>query len=541
MKNNKKDISDKNHADVGNHLISADAGLKERRQEIGAEIAEDELAGNTAIGAESVPAEEMAVEIAATQEPSLKKKTVGGVMWRMVEVGGAQVIQFVISVVLARLIMPEQFAALAMLGIFTAVAGLFVNSGFGAGLMRKPDRTQTDCSTVFYFNIVMSTVCYGILWLISPWVADFYDMPVLKDLLRVTSLGIIIGSFGTVQGVLMQSKMEFKRLTKLRLSSMVISGIVGMAMAFKGFQVWALVGQSLVSNVLGTIWIWRISTWRPTWEFSWGSFRELFGFGSKLLASSLLDTLYSNMYSVIIGKLFAKADLAYYNRASSLSNLTTSMPTGVLQSVTFPALCAMQSNDAQLRENYRKMIRISSFVIFPLSLGIGAVAYPLINVLYTEVWIFSASLLQIVVFSGMWYPIHALNLNVLQVKGRSDLFLRLEVIKKIMGVTMLCVTVPLGLKAICYGGVVTSIIALFINTHYTSKLLDLSFWKQLRDIWPSLLLALVMYLVCTILTMLLGDGIVSLIAGVGAGVLVYAGGAYVFKFKELYWLKTIRK
>lgn len=481
------------------------------------------------------------VNASSAGEPSLKKKTVGGVLWRLVEVGGAQAIQFVISVVLARLIMPEEYAAIAMLGIFTAVAGLFVSAGFGAGLMRKPDRTRTDCSTVFYFNIVMSVICYGILWLIAPWVAGFYDLPELRDILRVTSLGIVIGSFGAVHGVLLQSDMLFKKLTLMHLGGLLVSGAVGMVMAYQGFQVWALVGQSLVSTTIGTVWIWCISKWRPTWEFSWKSFRELFGFGSKLLASALLDTLYGNMYSVIIGKLFAKADLAYYNRATALSGLTSSTPTNVLQSVTFPAMCAMQSSDDRLRGNYRKMIRMSAFVVFPLCLGVGAVSYPLINVLYTKVWIFSAALLQIVVFYGMWYPIHAINLNVLQVKGRSDLFLRLEIIKKILGVAMLCATVPLGLKAMCYGGILTSIICLFINTHYTGKLLDLGFWRQLKDIAPSLLLSLAMFAACKVLTTMLGDDIVSLVAGVATGLLIYAGGAWLMRFKELQWLLTIRK
>lgn len=524
------------------------ASLGERREEVAAEIRQEAVAELTSQGADSLPAGEVeaevaAVEAAAAAQPqgSLKKKTVNGVMWRIVQVGGGQAIQFVISVVLARLIMPDQYSAIAMLGIFTAVAGLFVSSGFGAGLMRKPDRTQADCSTVFYFNIVMSLICYGILWLISPWVADFYDMPILKPLLRVTSLGIIIGSFGAVQGVLLQAEMNFKKLTLLSLGANLISGGIGMLMAFKGFQVWALVAQSLTATLIGTIMIWIRSKWRPSWVFSWKSFKELFGFGYKLLFSALLDTVYGNMYSVIIGKLFAKADLAYYNRAESLRNMTTSVPTGVLQSVTFPALCAMQCNDEQLRENYRKMLRISAFVIFPLCLGVGAVSYPLINVLYTKTWIFSAALLQIIVFSGMWYPIHAINLNVLQVKGRSDLFLRLEIIKKILGVVMLCISVPFGLKAICYGGVCTSIICLFINTHYTSKLLNLGLWEQMKDLWPSLVLSLAMFATCKLLTTIMGDDIVSLVAGIATGVLIYVGGSALLKFKELHWLRTIRK
>lgn len=474
-------------------------------------------------------------------EPSLKKQTFNGVAWRILETGGTQVIQLMISIVLARLIMPEQFAAIAMLSIFLAVAGQFINSGFSTALMRKNNRTQVDCSTVFYFNIVISIVSYLILYAIAPFVADFYDLAELKPILRVSAITLIIGSFSGVHRTLFTARMDFKSLAKYNIAALVISGCVGIYMAYKGYQVWALVAQSIVSTVVNTAFICFASPWRPTWQFSWVSLREFFGFGSKLLASGLLDTVYTNMYSVVIGKFFPHSDLAFYNRASSLKTMASSTPTSVLQSVTFPALCKVQENDDTLRSAYRRMLRISAFVIFPLCLGLGSVSFPLINVLYTDVWIYAAVLLQIIVFAGMWYPIHAINLNLLQVKGRSDLFFRLEIIKKLLGVGMLCITLPIGLEAMCYGNIANSIIALVINTHYTGKLLNLGFITQMKDLLPSLTLSVGMFVVCKILSTALGNGFLSLSVSVLAGIIVYAGGALLFRFPELNELKNIRK
>lgn len=472
---------------------------------------------------------------------TLKKKAVNSVFWRIGEVGGRQIIQLGISIVLARLILPESFGAVAMLTIFTAIANVFVDSGFSTAIIRKTNRTEADCSTVFWFNIVVAIFFYGVLFLCAPLIADFYEMPILKPVLRVSAIGIVINSFAGLQRSLLTAEMQFKTLAKLSIVSLIISGTVGMVMAYYDFQVWALVAQGLVAAVIGTIFIWWKSTWRPRLIFTTASFKEFFGFGSKLLASSLLDTVYNNMYGVIIGKVFKASDLAFYNRGSSLSQLVSSTPSGVLQSVTFPTLCKLQDDESALQNGYRRVLKIAAFIIFPICLGLGAVAYPLVNTLYSEVWIFTASLLQIMVFDMMWYPIHAINLNLLMVKGRSDLFFRLEIIKKINGVIMLCITVPLGLKAMCFGGVCTSIIALIINTHYTGKLLHLGFWEQMKDYWPSILLSVIMFVGVSLLASLLGNGVLSLICCITVGVAFYLGTAILFHRPELKEIKRLRK
>lgn len=472
---------------------------------------------------------------------SLKHQTINGVLWRVVETGGTQIIQFIISIVLARLILPEQFAEIAMLSIFTAVASVFINSGFSSALIRKTDRSQVDCDTVFYFNIIVSLISYGVLCLIAPFVANFYGLPELKVILRVSSFSLVIGSFSGVHRTLFQARMEFKALAKYNVLALIISGGIGIYLAYREFQVWALVVQSLVSVSINTIFIFYNSPWRPSLSFSWYSLRQFFNFGSKLLGSSLLDTIYKNIYSVVIGKFFPHSDLAFYNRANSLKGLSSAFPMSVVQSVTYPALCKLQDSDNVLRSSYRTMLQVGAFIIFPLCLGLGAVSYPLINILYTNVWIYAASLLEIIVFAGMWYPIHAINLNLLQVKGRSDLFFRLEIVQKIIGVIILCITLPFGLKAMCYGEIVLSVLCLIVNTHYTGKLLNLGFIEQIKDISPSLILSLAMFIICKIISTIMGNNLLSLIISIIIGVVIYLGGAYLFKFKELHFLKNLRK
>lgn len=472
---------------------------------------------------------------------TLKHKAVDGVLWRIAEQGGKQAIYFVISVVLARLIMPDQFGMVAMLTVFTAVAGVFIDSGFSTALVRKNDRTQADCSTVYWFNIVISVICYLILFACAPFVARFYGMSELSAILRVSSLGLVIGSLAGVHRTLLSAELDFKALTKFNLLGVILSGAIGIVLAYLDFKVWALVYQGLSMNVITTICVWYKVKWRPSMIVSRQSLKEFFGFGSKLLASGLLDTIYTNIYSIVIGKVYKAADLAFYNRASSLTSLTSTMPTGILQSVTYPALCKLQDDDEALKRGYRRTLRISAFVIFPLCLGVGAVAYPLINVLYTERWMYAATLLSIIVFSRMWHPIHAINLNYLIVKGRSDLFFRLEVIKKILGVIILCATVPFGLEAMCYGSIVSSILCLVCNTYYTGKFLNMSIFIQLHDLMPTLLLCAVMYVAARGTAYFMGNDILSLTVSVAVGALIYIGGALLFRFPEVKELKNIRK
>lgn len=475
-----------------------------------------------------------------TENQLLKHKAVNGILWKLGEQGANQAISLIISVILARLIMPDQFGMVAMLAVFTAIAGVFINSGFSAALTRKNNRTQEDCSTVYWFNVFMSVLCYWILFFGAPLVARFYGIAELCSILRVYSLGLVIGAMVGVHRTLLSAEMNFKALTMYNILGVVVSGIVGVIFAYYDFKVWALVFQGLTHGVISSICIWCKVRWRPSFVFSRKSFVEFFGFGSKLLGSQLLDTLYNNIYAITIGKVHKSANLAYYNRATSFTALTAEMPTGILQSVTFPMLCKLQDNDEALKSGYRRSLRLAAFVIFPLCLGVGAVAYPLIDVLYTRRWIYAATLLSIIVFSKMWYPIHAINLNYLIVKGRSDLFLRLEIIKKIQGVIILCITIPLGLEAMCWGSVLSSILSLVWNTRYTGRFLGMGIIAQFCDLLPVLLSSGVMYFAARLTVAAMGTDMLALVCSVAVGVVVYLAVAFLFRFPELTELKNIR-
>lgn len=472
---------------------------------------------------------------------TLKHKAVNGVFWRIVEQGGKQIVQFGISVMLARLIMPDQFGMIAMLTVFMSVAGCFINSGLGDALYRKKDRTQTDCSTVFWFSFVVSIICYWILFFCAPLISDFYNMPQLTAILRVSAVTIIIGTLAGIHRMFLSLELDFKTQAKFSVTGLIISGSVGVFLAYKGFQVWALVVQNIVATIVPAALIILKVKWHPSLVFSRQSFKEFFAFGSKLLGSSILDQIYSNLYSIVIGKVYRASDLAYYNRAHNLATLTSSMPTGVLQSVTYPLLVRLQDNDDAMKSAYRRIIRLCGFIIFPLCLGVGAVAHPLINVLYTDVWSYAAVLLSIIVFSLMWYPIHAVNLNYLIVKGRSDFFFKLEVIKKIQGTAILFITIPMGLEAMCYGSIIGSLLSLIWNTHYTGKYLKMTILDQLNDLKWTLILCAVMYVSARGVAWCMGNDIVSLVCSVATGAIIYIGGAFLFKFPEIKEIKTLRK
>lgn len=472
---------------------------------------------------------------------TLKDKTVKGVIWSSIDRFTTQGINFVFSMLIARLLLPSDYGVVAMLGIFMAVAQCFVDSGFGTALIQKKDRTETDFNTVFYFNIIVACIFYGLLWLASPYIARFYDMPLLESVTKVVGLNLIVGSLAGIQGAQLSIAIDFKSRAKISVITTLFTGIVGLWLAYKGYGVWVLVFQGLSSNILRTILLWVIVRWKPQLVFSWKSFKELFSFGSKLLASGLLDTIYNNIYPIVIGKCFSAKSLGLYSRADGLANFPSSNITSVLQSVTFPVLCSIQDDEARLADAYRRFLRLSAFVVFPLMVGLSAVADPFIRIVLTDKWEGAIYLLQILCFNLMWYPIHAINLNLLQVKGRSDYFLQLEIIKKVQGVIAMIITIPLGIVAICYGRVITSIMCLYWNTYYTNKLIGYGFVKQMKDLTHIILHSLVMYGIVFAIVHWLPTLWLQLIVGILVGAAYYFIGAYLLKFDELQELLSILK
>ena len=470
---------------------------------------------------------------------SLKQKTVSGILWSSVERFSVQGVDFIIGLILANILLPADFGLIVMLAIFLAISRSFIDSGFANALIRKKDRTEVDFSTVFYFNIVVGLFFYFLLFFTSPYIAAFYDVPILEDLTKVVAINLLISSLTVVQRAKFTINVDFKTQTKASLLAAIISGITGILMALKGFGVWSLAAQSVISSCINMIMLWIYSGWKPQLVFSMTSFKEMFSYGSKLLISGLIDTTYRNIYTIVIGKKFSETDLGYYTRADSFTQFPSSNITGILQRVTFPILSSIQDDDKKLQETYRKFLRLSAFVVFPLMMGLFGVADPLIRLLLPETWNGAILLLQILCLSQMWYPVHAINLNLLQVKGRSDLFLRLEIIKKIIGVSVLIVTIPLGVAAMCWGAVISSLIALFINTYYTRKLIQVGYLRQMKDLLPTLINSISMGIIVLGITRLIHINILALIAGITFGVIYYFSIAYLAKSQELHEVKSL--
>ena len=473
---------------------------------------------------------------------SLKHKTLKGTLWSSVERFSVQGIAFVVMIIMARILTPEDYGLVGMVTIFIAVSQSLVDSGFSQALIRKQDRTETDNSTVFFFNIAVGLFLYLILFLCAPLIARFYDQPLLTPLTRLISLSVLINSFVVVQRALLTVKIDFKTQAKASLSAAIIAGAVGITMAYTGFGVWAIVWYQLANLAVNVGLLWVFSRWRPRLLYSWASFRELFSFGSKLALSGIIDTLYNNIYLIVIGKVFKASDLGYYTRSSQFAQFPSSNLSAIMQRVTFPVLCTIQDGDDRLRSVYRRFLRLSAFVVFPLMCGLAGVSYPFIRIILGEKWLFSAELLQIICLSMMWYPVHAINLNLLQVKGRSDLFLRLEIIKKCVGIAILCATVPLGLMAMCWGSLVASILCIVINTHYTGKLIQVGFLMQMRDLLPTLLYSLSMgTLVLLTVNVIPGSDWLRLTSGILTGIIFFLIATTLTRSRDLHELRQLIK
>ena len=472
---------------------------------------------------------------------SLRDKTIKGVIWSAVERFASQGVEFIFGILIARLLLPEDYGVIAMLNIFLAISRTFIDSGFETALIRKADRTDTDFQTVFYFNIIVSVVCYIILWIASPFIAEFYETPLLESVTKVVALNLIFNALAGIQSAKLSINIDFKSRANVSLIHACVSGAVGLWLAFKGYGVWALVAQSLSAAAVRTITLWVIVRWKPRFEFSKTSFKELFSFGSKLLAAGLLNTIYNNIYSIVIGKFYSPSSLGVYSKANTLSQFPSSNVTGVFQSVLFPVLSSIQDDEQRMLDIYKRFLRMSSFVVFPLMVGLAAVADPLIRLLLTDKWEGSIYLLQILCFSTIWAPVIAVNTNVLKVMGRSDYFLKVEIVKKIIGVVILCVTIPMGLVPMCYGTVVATMLSVYCDTYYTKKLIGYGLLSQLKDLLPLLLHSLIMGAIVLSVESCMSTETVKLLVGVATGIIYYILGAVLMNFKELEELLSIMR
>lgn len=473
---------------------------------------------------------------------SLKQKTFSGLIWTFIESFSVQAFGFIQGIILARLLMPSDYGLIAMTGVFFAVSYALVDTGFTSALIRKKDRTDIDYSTVYVTNVVLSFILCIILCLCSPFIADFYKEPELRPIVCVNAFLLFFGSFIAVQGARLSIQLDFKLKSRITVISTVSTGIISIVMAYLGFGVWSLILPNFFSVLMRGILYWIYQRWFPGFQFSWKVYKEFFSYGSKLMLTSLINAVYGNVYSLVIGKFYSSAHLGYYTKGHSYASLPTSVLSGILYKVTFPVLSKIQDDDARLEYVYRKMIRVAAYIVFPLMILLFVLARPLVLVLITEKWADCIIYIQILCFAMMWNPIHSLNLNLLFVKGRSELFLKLEVVKKIIGVIILCVTIPLGLVAMCYGQIVSSVLFLIINTYYTGKLINVGFFRQMKDLTPTLLYTFVMGGVVWILSSMLTSSYLQILVGLFVGLPLYLLVSKVAKSQEyLFLLDVLRQ
>lgn len=452
---------------------------------------------------------------------SIRNKTIKGIAWSAIERFSVQGVSFLVQIVLARLLAPSDYGIIAILAIFLQVAQVFIDSGFANALIKKSNCSEEDFSTVFWYNLGISLFLYVILFITAPFVSIFYKNDIITTVFRVISLTIIINAFSIVQQTKLIKAVDFKSQSKVTLISSISSGIIGILLAYKGFGVWALVYQQISNGILRFILYIGISKWFPSIKWSNSAFKYVFNFGSRLLAASLISVIYKNLYSLVIGKRFTSADLGYFNRADSFAMFPSNNIGNIISRVSFPIFSSIQDDNEQLLYAYRKLIRYSSFIIFPLMFGLLAVSEPFILVTLTEKWKLCIIILQILCIDWSLDHITLLNLNLLYVKGKTDLVLKLELIKKTIAITILVVSIPLGLIAMCWGRVLYSVIATILNTYYTNKLLNFGFLKQVSDFSPFIIASVFMAVLLNCFMKLFNDPIEQLISGIVIGIIIY--------------------
>ena len=470
---------------------------------------------------------------------SLKAKTVRGTIWSGIDSIAGQGITFLVGLVLARLLSPQEYGLIGYITIIVAILNSIVDSGFSNALIRKKDAGEIDYNTTFIFNLVLSLLMAGVMIVTAGPISRFFNEPELVPLIRVMSAIVVINAAAIVQRTTLTKRVDFKTQTKVSLIASATSGVVGIGMALSGMGVWSLVGQQLSRQLLNTVFLWIFNRWIPTLQFSWRSFRELFGFGWKLMVSGLIDTTWKEIYQLVIGKCYTTETLGQYTRGKQFSDIFSSNMTTIIQRVSYPVLSSVQDERTRLKEGYRKIIKVSMLLSFVLLFGLGAVAEPLLYVLIGGQWSEAARYLQIIVFSACLYPLHAINLNMLQVQGRSDLFLKLEIVKKIIAIGPILLGVFISIEWMLWGSVLTGLFSYWLNSFYSGKMIGYGSLAQLRDIAPSFGVAFVMMAVLYALT-LTGLPPVALLAVqllAGAGIAI--GLCELLRLEEYYELKNI--
>ena len=482
------------------------------------------------------------LEVCLGTDNNLQKAAFSGMIWKLIEKFSIQVFAFVQGIILARLLSPSDYGLVAMTGIFFALSTLLADAGFSTALIRKKNIAEVDYSTVFVTNTCLSFLFCGMLCICSNLIVDFYNEPLLKAIVCVNALFLFLGSFLSVQNTRMSIYLRFKEQSKINVVISILTGIMAIVMAICGYGVWSLIIPSGIAIPIRALLLWNVQHWWPRIAFSRDSFREFFSFGTKIMMTAIIKAAYNNIYPLIIGKKFTATDLGYYTRANGYSVLPADTVANTLGSISYPILSKIQDDDERLASAYRRMIRLSSYVLFPIMLGMAVLARPMVIVLVTDKWEACIPYLQILCFAVMLNPIHSLNYNLLQTKGRADLRLRVELVQKVMCVIMLFCTVPFGIMAMCIGSVAVAFLSLVVNTYFTGKLIRVGLLKQLTDMFPSFLYSASMAILVWIVIRAIPSLLLQLGLGILVGAVYYILVSKITKSKDLsYLLQLLRE
>ncbi len=470
-----------------------------------------------------------------------KSNVFSNLIWRFAERCGAQGVAFIVSLVLARLLSPDDYGTIALVTVFTSILNVFVDSGMGNALIQKKNADDVDFSSVFYFNIIICSILYLLMFVTAPLIAYFYKNEALTPVIRVLSLTLVISGVKNVQQAYVSKNMKFKLFFFSTIGGTILAAIVGIVMAYKGFGVWALVAQQIVNATIDTVILWITVKWRPKKVFSFERLKSLLSYGWKLLVSALIDTVYNDIRQLIIGKLYSSADLAQYNQGKKFPQIIVTNINASIDSVLLPTMSKEQDNAERVKSMTRRSIKISTYIMAPLMIGLAFVAPELVNLILTDKWLPCVPFLRVFCITYIFYPIHTANLNAIKAMGRSDLFLKLEIIKKIVGFSILLSTMWFGVMVMAYSLLLSSVLCQIINSWPNKKLFNYSYLSQLKDILPSILLALFMGVCINLLPLLGLSTIITLIIQVILGVAIYVAGSVITKNDSFNFLLNIVK
>ena len=464
---------------------------------------------------------------------NLKRKTVAGFFWKTAERVGTQGVSFIVSIVLARMLTPEDYGIIALISIFITISNVFILSGLGTALIQKKDADETDYSSVFYCSVFIAILAYSVLFMTAPIISHFYQEPILVAVIRVLGIGLLFSGVNTVQNAYVSKTMQFKRFFYSTLSGTLVSAVIGIVLAIKGAGVWALVFQQLVNSFVNTVVLWYTVKWRPKLLFSKTRLKKLYGFGWKLLVSSLLEQLYNNIYGLVIGKVYNSYWLGVYNKGLNFPNLIVSNLIGPIQSVLLPALSIQQDDKKAMRQMLRKMIQVSAYVFFPLLMGMAATGDAIVGILLTDKWNACIPFLRISCITLSFIPIQMVNVQAIGALGKGATYLKIEVIKETIGYILLVVSLPFGIYAMVIGKAIQSLIAFFVQIYYNRKLFDYEVSKQLQDVFPAFFLSVVMGFIVEKISLLSFPDVFTLCIQIVLGIIIYVLGSYVLRIEAM--------